>query len=73
MDHLDEYSTYMLGTVGVLTLFFLYSLLRTCPEAPVPYNVAPPEQVQPGWRGQVLHEPTLKVNKAYASLQEEFN
>ena len=61
MEHLDEYSTYVLSAVGAATLYFLYLLLRTDAEAPVPYNVTPPEQAQPGWRGQVLQEPTLKV------------
>ncbi|KAF3052190.1 Meiotic Sister-Chromatid recombination aldehyde dehydrogenase [Didymella keratinophila] len=62
MEHLDEYSTLVLGAVSAATLLFLYLLLRTNPEAPVPYNVAPPEQAQPGWRGQILQEPTLKVS-----------
>lgn len=69
MDHLDEYSTYVLGVVGAATLYFLYLLLRTDAEAPVPYNVALPEQAQPGWRGQVLQEPTLKVRSLFRTLQ----
>lgn len=64
MEHLDEYSTLVLGAVGAATLVFFYLLLRTNPEAPVPYSVAPPEQAQPGWRGPVLEEPALKVRTA---------
>ena len=64
MEHLDEYSALVLGAVGAATLLFLYLLLRTNPEAPVPYNVAPPEQAQPGWRGQTLEEPALKVRRS---------
>ncbi|KAH6618840.1 Aldehyde/histidinol dehydrogenase [Boeremia exigua] len=62
MDGLDEYRTYVLGAVSAATLCFLYLLLRTDAEAPVPYHVTPPEQAQPGWKGQVLQEPTLKVS-----------
>ena len=61
MEQFDEYSSYVLGAVGAVTLCFLYLLLRTDAEAPVPYNVTPPEQAQPGWRGEVLQEPTLKA------------
>ncbi|OSS50277.1 hypothetical protein B5807_05053 [Epicoccum nigrum] len=61
-EALDEYSTYVLGAVGAATLYFLYLLLRTDLEAPVPYHVPPPEQAQPGWKGQVLQEPALKVS-----------
>jgi hypothetical protein len=61
MEHLDEYRTLVFGAVSAATLFFLYLLLRTDAEAPVPYHVASPEQAQPGWRGPVLQEPTLKV------------
>lgn len=61
MDHLEEHRTLVLGAVGAATLFFLYLLLRTDPEAPLQYSVPPPEQAQPGWRGSVLQEPSLKV------------
>lgn len=61
MDSLDEYSTYVLGVVGAATLYFVYLLLRTDVEAPVSYHVTPPEQIQPGRKGEVLQEPSLKV------------
>lgn len=64
MERFDEYSAVVLAAVGAATLYFLYLLLRTDAEAPVPYNVAPPEQARPGWRGEVLQEPTLKVRKS---------
>ncbi|KAJ4339417.1 Meiotic Sister-Chromatid recombination aldehyde dehydrogenase [Ascochyta clinopodiicola] len=60
MEHVNEYSGYVLGAVGAATLYFLYLLLRTDVEAPVPYSIAPPEQAQPGWRGVALQEPSLK-------------
>ncbi|KZM18740.1 Meiotic Sister-Chromatid recombination aldehyde dehydrogenase [Ascochyta rabiei] len=62
MEHVNECSGYALGAVGAVTLCLLYLLLRTDAEAPVPYRVAPPAQAQPGWRGVVLQEPTLKVS-----------
>ncbi|KAF9698151.1 hypothetical protein EKO04_003704 [Ascochyta lentis] len=61
MEHVNEHSSYVLGAVGAATLYFLYWLLRTDAEAPVPYSITPPEPAQPGWRGQVLDQPTLKV------------
>ncbi|KAF2689379.1 ALDH-like protein [Lentithecium fluviatile CBS 122367] len=62
MEHLEGYNTYVLGAIGALTLGLFYILLRSDPEAPVPYNVTPPEQSQPGWKGEVLEEPSLKVS-----------
>ena len=72
-EALDEYSTYVLGAVGAATLYFLYLLLRTDYEAPVPYHVPPPEQAQPGWKGQVLQEPTLKVRTPLALILLDSN
>jgi hypothetical protein len=67
-EALDDYSTYVLGAVGAATLYFLYLLLRTDIEAPVLYHVPSPEQAQPGWKGQVLQEPTLKVRMPLAGF-----
>ena len=39
----------------------LYLLLRSDPEAAVPYAIEAPAQAQPGWKGEVLAQPTLKV------------
>lgn len=61
MELLDDYNTYVLGTIGALTLAFFYFLLRSDPEAPVTYNVTPPAESQPGWTGEPLEELTLKV------------
>lgn len=61
MEHLEGSEAYVLGAVGAATLIVLYLLLRSNPEAPVPYNVTPPEQVKPGWKGEVLETPSLKV------------
>lgn len=62
MDRLGEYNSYVLAAVGALTLTLFYFLFRADPEAAVPYNVTPPEQIRPGWKGEVLEEPSLKVS-----------
>lgn len=51
----------LLGGIGLVTVYFAYLLLRSDPEAPVPYHVEPPEQIRPGWKGEVLEEPSLKA------------
>jgi len=61
MERFEDYNTFVLGAIGALTLGLCYILLRSDPEAAVPYNVAPPEPSKPGWKGEVLEEPTLKV------------
>lgn len=61
MERLNDPSLSVLSAIGVATLFVLYFLLRKDDEAPVPYQVTPPEQVRPGWKGEVLEEPNLKV------------
>lgn len=61
MERLDDYNAYILGAIGAVTLFIFYILLKKDPEAPVPYNVTPPEQTKPGWKGEVLEEPSQKV------------
>lgn len=67
MEHLEEYNTYVLGAIGAVTLVAFYFLFRGDPEAAVPYNVTPPQQVKPGWKGEVLEEPSLKVRAEIAS------
>jgi delta 1-pyrroline-5-carboxylate dehydrogenase len=61
MERLEDYNAYVVGIVGALTLSVFYLLLRSDPEAAVPYNVTPPQQSMPGWKGEVLEEPSLKV------------
>lgn len=64
MEHLDEYNKLVLGYVGILTVIVFYVLFRSDPEAAVPYNVTPPNETQPGWKGELLEEPSLKVMSA---------
>jgi hypothetical protein len=61
MEHLQELHAYAAAAIGAITLILAYLLLRTDPEAAVPYNVAPPEQAREGWEGKVLEEPSLKA------------
>jgi len=61
MEQLEDYNTYILGAISLAVLFVSYYFLRTDPEASVPYNVAPPAEAQPGWKGEILEEPSLKA------------
>jgi len=62
MEHFDGYNAYILIAVLVVTsCFFIYTIWSDT-EAAVPYSVTPPEQVAPGWKGEVLQNPSLKVS-----------
>jgi hypothetical protein len=62
MDQFEDHNPLLLYAVSLVTLYLVYRLLRTDPEVAVPYNVTPPEQVAPGWKGEVLHELSMKVS-----------
>ena len=68
MERLEDHNTYVLGAISAISLVFFYLLFRTDPEAAVPYEVTPPEQVKPGWKGEILEEPSLKVKSAILEL-----
>ncbi|KAF2272952.1 Aldedh-domain-containing protein [Westerdykella ornata] len=51
-----------LTVVPVAFILVIHFFFYTDPEAAVPYNVAAPEQVRQGWKGEVLREPSLKVS-----------
>lgn len=61
MERLVEYNPLLLYAIGLVTLSLFYLLFRNDAEAAVPYNVTPPEQIRPGWKGEVLDELTMKV------------
>ena len=61
MERLKDFNLLVLGAIGTATLFCFYLLLKKDHDAPVSYNVTPPTQIQPGWKGEILKEPTLKV------------
>ncbi|KAF2268154.1 ALDH-like protein [Lojkania enalia] len=62
LQPLEDHQTLFLSALGLVTLFVTYLLCRQDPEAAVPYHVAPPEQAQRGWKGEVLDETSLKVS-----------
>ncbi|OAG05014.1 aldehyde dehydrogenase-like protein [Paraphaeosphaeria sporulosa] len=61
MERFEDHNPLLLYAVGVVTLYLFYRLFRIDPEAAVTYNVAPPGQVAPGWKGEVLQELSMKV------------
>lgn len=62
MDRLEDHNPLLLYAVSLATLYLIYHFLKTDPEVAIPYNVVPPEQVAPGWKGEVLHELSMKVS-----------
>ena len=50
-----------LASVAFVVLVFKFVVLSNDAEAPVTIHVPPPEQCQPGWKGEVLKEPAIKV------------
>lgn len=63
---IDGLRPYASVFAGLLTVYVLCRWLRPDPEAAVDYSVPVPAQCRPGWKGEVLAEPSLKV-RAYAS------
>lgn len=61
-----ELDAYIWGAISAATLLFFYLTLRRDVEGPILYNIALPEEAEPGWKGQVLDEPALKVHLPHA-------
>lgn len=57
----NDFSYVLYGSLWVATLAFIWITCRADPEAPVTYTVEPPAQAEPGWKGDVLQEPSIKV------------
>ncbi|KAF2116810.1 Aldehyde/histidinol dehydrogenase [Lophiotrema nucula] len=57
-----DFNVPILGAVGLVTLLIAYYLFRSSAEAAVPYHVAAPGQVQAGWKGEPLEQPSLKTS-----------
>lgn len=55
-----EISIFVLSIVFVFAIF-KYIVLDDNEETPVKFKVPVPEQCSPGWKGEVLKEPTIKV------------
>jgi hypothetical protein len=61
MERFEDFNVLLLGAIGAVTSLCFYFLLRTNLEAPVPFHVTPPAQIQPGWKGEILNDLSLKV------------
>jgi hypothetical protein len=57
------------GTLWIAALSVIWVFCRADPEKPVKYVVEPPEQAKPGWKGEVLEKPTLKVQSLFYLLK----
>lgn len=56
-----DFYTALYGSLWAVALSIIWFFCRADPEAPVKYTVEPPEEAKPGWKGELLEEPTLKV------------
>lgn len=63
MEHIPDELLNIAGLaiVPVALILVIQFFFFTDPEAAVPYDVAVPEQARPGWKGEVLEQPSLKV------------
>ena len=52
--------------VTLLTAWLAYRFSRTDTEAAVAFNVSPPEQCSPGWQGEALDPPSIKITGSTA-------
>jgi hypothetical protein len=56
-----DFYTVLYGSLWVAALSVIWFFCRADPEKAVKYAVEPPEQAKPGWKGEVLEKPALKV------------
>ena len=56
-----DFYTVLYGSLWVVALSVIWFFCRADPEKPVKYVVEPLEQAKPGWKGDVLEKPSLKV------------
>ncbi|KAH9864748.1 hypothetical protein IAQ61_008693 [Plenodomus lingam] len=49
----NDFSIALYGSLWVAALAFIWITCRADPEAPVKYDVEPPAQAEPGWKGEV--------------------
>lgn len=52
--------------LAVIAAWLAYRLSRTDPEAAVQFTVPTPDQCKPGWQGQVLERPSIKISGSSA-------
>jgi hypothetical protein len=56
-----DFYTLFYGLLWAVAISIIWFFCRADPEKPVKYVVEPPEQAEPGWKGEVLQKPSLKV------------
>jgi hypothetical protein len=56
-----DFYTALYGSLWVVVLSVIWIFCRVNPETPAKYAVEPPEQAKPGWKGELLEKPSLKV------------
>lgn len=66
-----DFYTVLYGSLWVAALSVIWFFCRADPEAPEKYVVELPEQAKPGWKGEVLDKPTLKVIWAQSWLEHQ--
>lgn len=77
MEFLDNFSQQLSPlTLGValiaflLGFWFLKTVLSNNAEAAVDYTVPIPEQCKPGWKGEELEDPQIKVHLLFPSTND---
>jgi hypothetical protein len=58
----NDFNVILYGTLWIAALSFIWLTCRADPEEAVKYVVETLEQAKPGWKGEVLQEPGLKVH-----------
>jgi len=56
-----DFYTVLYSILWIVTLSATWYFCRADPEKFAKYEVEPPEQAKPGWKGDVLDKTTLKV------------
>jgi hypothetical protein len=62
-----DFFTVLYGSLWIAALSAIWFFCRADPEAPVKYVVEPPEEAKAGWKGEVLHKPSLKVDPTWTA------
>ena len=58
----NDFNVVLYSALWIAALSFIWLTCRADPEEAVKYVVDTPEQAKPGWEGEVLEEPSLKVH-----------
>ena len=61
---IQNVTTLLLTSVVVAVTGLVIILVKPDSEAAVDYDVPLPQQCQPGWKGEVLENPSIKVRRS---------